>query len=383
MSKKDNKRDKTERDWDAGVIILLSIAITLLIFSILSPYIFTKVDDSGKYIFDANTGVIGDTFGIMNPFIGLIGIVMTFLAFYIQIKANKIQKDQFDTGLKENKLKDIRNEKLNAYYTLDLLSVNLKSILTDINDKGDNILKYYQNLHREPYKSHLLKRTPSRDYSRILEIDRLAIYKGFRFFNVTDQIHNFSRLYNILDFLPEFFQDFYSKAQNFNKESFEKKIDIRNKILEFLNMNANIISSYQFQTYSSIINLSNEVIRINYEIINSSYDEHENPIAETDWQEVDEKLLKYFIIEALQLRETGQFDPILTPIITYASNIRKDITQIKQRAIEFSEEVKTQYDNLLVDGNEKSVSTLLNDLQAEINNSLLNSKLEIDEFYTI
>lgn len=96
----------------------------MLLFSLLSPYFFTRTDGGGEYSFDATTGVIGDTFGIMNPFIGLVGIVMTFLAFYMQIKANQIQKDQFDISLKEDRLKDIRNDKLDSYHKLELLTVN-------------------------------------------------------------------------------------------------------------------------------------------------------------------------------------------------------------------------------------------------------------------
>ncbi|WP_295232853.1 hypothetical protein [uncultured Chryseobacterium sp.] len=380
---KKNNKHATDKDWDGGVITSLTLAILLLLFSLLSPYFFTRIDEDGKYSFDANTGVIGDTFGIMNPFIGLVGIVMTFLAFYMQIKANKIQKDQFEKSLKEDKLKDIRNEKLDSYHKLELLNVNLNSILADINEKGEKIFNYGQALHNEPFKSHILRRTPSRDYLRILEIDRLAVYKGFRFFNVNDQTKNFSRLYNILDFLPEFFQDFYSKVQNFSKESFEEKMAIRSKILNFLDYNANLIIKYEHNLSHPVAILANEAIRVNYEILESSYDKSGNPVAETDWQEIDEKLLKRFIQEALKLRGSKFFDPALTPIIEFASNIRKDIILVKQRAIEFSSEVNSQYENLLVDSDQESIVTLLIDLQKEIYRGLSTAKSEIDRFYNI
>jgi len=376
------------------VIFLVLIAIIFLICSIIAVPLFTR--HGFMAFFDPKeTGYIGDTIGgITNPFINSAAVIVTGLAFYMQYKANKLQvslfkkqldeaRDQFDKSLKEDRLKDIRNEKLDSYHKLELLSVNLNSILEDINEKGEKIFKYGQDLHNDPFKSHILRRTPSRDYLRILEIDRLAVYKGFRFFNVNDQSKNFSRLYNILDFLPEFFQDFYSKVQNYIKESFEEKMDIRNRILQFLDFNAKLIMNYEGNLSHPIAILANEAIRINYEIIESSYDEFGNPVSETDWQEIDEKLLKNFIEEALKLRGSMYFDPAIIPIIEFASNIRKDIILLKQRAIEFSSEVSSQYNNLLVDVEQESVGKLLADLQTEINDALSTAKLEIEIFYNV
>lgn len=207
--------------------------------------------------------------------------------------------------------------------------------------------------------------------------------KVFVFFDVNDQSKSFSGLYNILDYLPEFFQDFYSKVQNFTRESFDEKMAIRSKILQFLDLNANLVINYENYLSHPILLLANETIRINYEIIESSYDEFRNPVSETDWQEIDEKLLKNFIEEALKLRGSEFFDPTLTSIIAFASNIRRDIILVKQRAIEFSSEVNSQYNNLLVDSDQKSVGKLLTLLQKEINEALLKAKLEIDGFYNI
>jgi ABC-type multidrug transport system fused ATPase/permease subunit len=376
------------------VIFLLLIAFLFLFCSIIAVPLFTRSGFMG--FFDPEkTGYIGDTIGgITNPFINSAAVVVTGLAFYMQYKANKLQvsifkkqldeaREQFDKSLKEDRLKDIRIEKLDSYHKLELLIVNLNSILEDINEKGEKILKFGQDLHDEPYKSHILKRTPSRDYLRILEIDRLAVYKGFRFFNVNEQSKNFSRLYNILDFLPEFFQDFYSKVQNYIKESFDEKMNIRSNILQFLDYNANVIINYEDNQSHPVAILANEAIRINYEIIEASYDEFGNPVSETDWQEIDEKLLKNFIEKALKLRGNIYFDPTLIPIIEFASNIRKDIILVKQRAIEFSSEVITQYNNLLVDGEQDSIGKLLANLQTEINDGLLRAKLEVDIFYKV
>lgn len=67
-----------------------------LLFSFFAPYFFTSTVVGKSIITTEETGLIGDTMGgIMNPFIAIGGIVLTFLAFYIQYQANKQVQDQF------------------------------------------------------------------------------------------------------------------------------------------------------------------------------------------------------------------------------------------------------------------------------------------------
>lgn len=86
--------------------ILLFSALALLIFTIFSPIIFTKFQLFDNIQFK-DTGQIGDTIGgIMGPFIGLIGIILTFLAFYTQFQANKIQLKNFKKEFKPQRILD-------------------------------------------------------------------------------------------------------------------------------------------------------------------------------------------------------------------------------------------------------------------------------------
>lgn len=86
---------------DKIIIGLIVISILLIAFSFLAPLIFTSPSSNQRYNFK-DTGAIGDTIGgLMNPFIALAGVLITFLAFYMQVKANKIQIDIFNTNQKE------------------------------------------------------------------------------------------------------------------------------------------------------------------------------------------------------------------------------------------------------------------------------------------
>ena len=85
---------------------ILGISFFALAFSFIAPSILTKfsiIDFTG-------TGEIGDTLGgIMNPFIALGGALLTYLAFYMQFKANKLQREQFEVQI-ENEKKQFREE---------------------------------------------------------------------------------------------------------------------------------------------------------------------------------------------------------------------------------------------------------------------------------
>ena len=379
-------KKEDNRLWEPFVIVILVIAGILLLFSLFSPYIFTRLTKDVDYQFDANSGVIGDTFGIMNPFIGLIGILLTFLAFYMQIKANEEQIKQFNLTRDDDKKMLLQTQKIEAYDNLDLLSINLDSIIKDLKAKGERICEYGNALKTAPFESHLLKRTPSKDYLKILEINRGAIYKAYKFFSVSDNV-DYIKLYNTLDFLPEFFDDFYPRVSNFIKESFSEKMMLRDKILTFLDANARVLVQLELKLGSSAtlnknVELINETIKVNRDILQENYDEDGNPLSETDWAIIDDKLLKSFIISALELKSGGLLEPELISVIEYASNVRKDIALLKNRSTEFADQIKLQYDDLFNDEvGELSVETTLKNINEKIKNSLEMAKIEIDSFY--
>ena len=90
---KENKTFDTLSWW------LIGIAIMLAIFAFFSPLIFTQ---KGIANF-SDTGQIGDTIGgITSPFIGMASIIVMFLAFYMQFKANKLMQLQFERNQFEN-----------------------------------------------------------------------------------------------------------------------------------------------------------------------------------------------------------------------------------------------------------------------------------------
>lgn len=87
-------------DWFS--IVLLLLATALIAFSFFAPALFVTHAITTDLDF-RNTGPIGDTVGgLMNPFIALAGVIVTGLAFYMQYKANLLQRELFVEGQKES-----------------------------------------------------------------------------------------------------------------------------------------------------------------------------------------------------------------------------------------------------------------------------------------
>ena len=65
-------------------------ALVITLVGCLAPWLFTL---PGTHDF-TNTGQIGDTIGgTMSPFVGIAGVIMTFVAFMMHVRANEIQRD--------------------------------------------------------------------------------------------------------------------------------------------------------------------------------------------------------------------------------------------------------------------------------------------------
>lgn len=123
--KETNKKNKT---FTADFWVYLLIFIVLIGIICYFPVLFTE---SGKLDF-RNTGQIGDTIGgIMGPFVAIAAAILTFLAFWVQFKANEQQR------------KDIALERFESkfYKLLDLHIQNTYN-LTINNLKGKEVFKY-------------------------------------------------------------------------------------------------------------------------------------------------------------------------------------------------------------------------------------------------
>ena len=118
VDKEKKKKEKSNINNLGGIsITILIISVLMICFSFFAPRIF--VQESGNGIDFSNTGGIGDTIGgIMNPFIAISGVLLTFLAFFIQFKANNQQREQFRVELNAQNEQFKKTQFENQFYEM-------------------------------------------------------------------------------------------------------------------------------------------------------------------------------------------------------------------------------------------------------------------------
>jgi membrane protein involved in colicin uptake len=146
------KKDDKERLDKLEISIIISIGVIVLL-SIFAPIIFTT---SWGTVDFTDTGQIGDTIGgIMTPIVAIAGVLVTFLAFYIQFKANKLQRELFRQELDEQIEQTKKTKFENQFYEMlrlhkenvNEISLNLKKEdfsgrIENTQIRGRDVFKY-------------------------------------------------------------------------------------------------------------------------------------------------------------------------------------------------------------------------------------------------
>ncbi|MBK9213495.1 MAG: hypothetical protein IPO14_11230 [Saprospiraceae bacterium] len=341
---------------DLITIFFIVLSILAILFSFLAPIVFTGEQTNSRYDF-SKTGDIGDTIGgLMNPFIALAGIFITFLAFYIQYRSNQIQILLFKQGLANEKEKDLNKEKLDCYYKLSLLNQDLDSIIKDIKTKADKIKEYYVKERNGTIVTNIIERSPNTEYSRILDLERFSIYKGFQYFLIhrEDWVKTFSNMYNILDFLPQFFNEIYEICDKHSQDLYIKKNKVLENLMRFDTLNLDYIASKEAKNAEnrnqelSLIEICNQTKTEYNNIVDACFDENKIQINEIDLQIVYDKVLGFFLENVKVYRNSNnEFDEDFKQIYECASIIRMEIRAIKSKMFEVSRNIEVGYKALI------------------------------------
>ena len=137
--KENSKKNKTfTRDFWWCLLVFIALIVIICCF----PAWFTE---SGWLDF-RNTGQIGDTIGgIMGPFVAIAAAILTFLAFWVQFKANEQQRKDIARERFENNLfellhfhQDITNELL---LKCNVHSNNYQNNIRTVEEKGRDVFQ--------------------------------------------------------------------------------------------------------------------------------------------------------------------------------------------------------------------------------------------------
>lgn len=355
---------KKEQAYTIMSWMLFSASIILILFSFLSPILFTSSFSNWDF---TETGQIGDTIGgIMNPFIAIAGVISTLLAFFMQIEANKIQRTQFIKSL-NNKFID---DKIDSYYKLSLIKIDIDNTIKDIDNRVQRIDEYIAQIKENPYNLAKLYRSTLKQYDRVASMERLSIYKGFKEFLRPNEnwLVLFNRLYSILDYIPEAFKEEYRIIDNHNKEIFKDKNKIRNIAFSFEKICIRLLKEAKRQKKdSSEKNMDIFFFYNKYkEIVNQSH-------GETDFLRLKE-IFDKFNSMAIEYLKKGDEDPYLEKLQDIVAVILLQFNSIDQGCEQLISELEQYRNRIGVDTN--SPKYKLQEISSAINDAIQQTTID-------
>lgn len=179
-----------------GICIILSVLFIAL--GCLAPILFSQCSSGIDF---TETGQIGDTIGgTMSPFVAIAGVLMTFMAFLMQVRANEIQREQLK---KSFNLKTLEN-KIESRNALELLNIDIKAMLASVSAICKEIDEFCAATQKRPTGDVAFRFTPKYTYERYRTIDRNLLFSAFKSFMADSNAEQtFVSVYNKIDFYAE------------------------------------------------------------------------------------------------------------------------------------------------------------------------------------
>ena len=271
----------------------------------------------------------------MNPFIAIAGVITTFLAFRMQVEANKIQKLQFLQSLQKEEDK----EKLDSLYNLQILELDIENTIKNIDENVGSIKSFINASEKNPHKTNILFRTSLKQYERIKQIPRQMVFRGFDLYVSSVESEwtiKFNDLYNIIDYTPEALNNIYTIVQKHNSEIFTIKNKIREELINIEKRCTKLLKVQKSREFHIYFPKSIEEYLINYQ------KERDNSIREqreSDFKYIKEILEK--LINDYNQEAKGFLAPeIEYPFISSLKNIIKQLNDIEQKTSLLLPEIK-------------------------------------------
>lgn len=230
------------------------ISILLIIIGCFAPIVFTQCRSLVDF---TETGQIGDTIGgTMSPFVTIAGVLMTFIAFLMQVNANKIQSDQLRKSLS---LKLLEN-KIDSRNALELMSVDINVMIKNIDAICQEIEKFCKATEGNPTGEIPFHFTPKQSYGRYASINRNLVYNAFASFMMPDEyLEDFRTTYSLMDFYCEGLNSLFSVIY---KPYMDDIMTIKKQIPSAFDELNNALNDYAYNfRLMDLINLFNKNVK--------------------------------------------------------------------------------------------------------------------------
>jgi len=242
--------ERNQNKIDSIQILLIILSIVMLTYSIIYLLNYYSENDilshfptnlKSKNTKVLNPNEIGDSIGgILNPIIGITGSILTFLAFYIQYKANREQRDFFYIGLNREKQKRIdednvliNQEKKNHITNIKILKSLVHSMLNNYKSTADKIEVFLIKQESKPLAINLFKFSTNASYEYFKKLDFKNLYDSIVYsFQDKDEEWetDFIEALNILDFYEKLLVEMQITYRN----NSQTKAETLNKVGEYL-----------------------------------------------------------------------------------------------------------------------------------------------------
>lgn len=356
-----NQNDIDSFGYKIPLKYIVYVSIFFILFGLFAPIILSQYT---LYGLSNKPNEIGDAIGgMMNPFIAIAGVILTFLAFYMQWQANqnqvKLLKLQID--LDKEKLKNQENENLKEIF--QLFELELNEFLEELSTKFEHIKDYNSVLKLNEIEFVILPKIHKEKAKSLLKYDKMIIYKCYRLFvskGNSDWKIEFNELYDELEYLNAVLPEFYRIESNSSTQLYELKKEYEVILNLFIDKcwseMAKMKSSSELkQRYDLEYDLFNSTILEYYRIIDDSNIINKDKfIKETDLLTIDKDVIENFIKKTIEIKKSRKdfFYNELDQLLSICSDLRKRIGKMKNSRINLITQVEVVLnDNFNADRN--------------------------------
>jgi hypothetical protein len=364
---------KKKKKTDYILVALIGTSLLLLLYSII--YLFNyytnidilvhypkTVDNTGETL---NPNEIGDSIGgILNPIIGLSASVLTFLAFYIQFKANKEQREFFFIGLSKEKVKNeaekteekLREKKAHKS-NVQIFKILIDSMLNYYTKSGEQLKIFIDKEKANPLSMNEFSFITNSSYENFQKLDLRDLYNSVLFSFEDKDIKwekDFVNLLTTIDFYEKLINDIKSKYEYHAKT----KSDNLNAVGQRLNgkigevmINPNLNTLDGVNDYLAIVYNRTPA---NQPII------PDEQFKGSDFGKLQDVFL-FKILRSLKAKFDQTGEEIYSEYLDFFSVNNKDVGAEKFQTEHYVENLTKKYDSYLTEENEnlKSIKNFL------------------------
>ena len=206
----ENKKEKGKfekvLDWVCTPKFLIILSLIIIVISLISPLIFTRPHFFENIVFNDKTGVIGDTFGIMNPIIAIAAAIITFAAFWTQYQANTEMLKENQTERKESFKLNRKQQLINQFYEMLKIHQNnvseLKWTTKVVYEKKEDVNRIPQKKFSGTYVPSLAEKHAAENKQHTEDEHEFVTDSGRYIFNY--YLNEFNIAFNLVDIIhPE------------------------------------------------------------------------------------------------------------------------------------------------------------------------------------